>query len=119
MEFENELDKLRWMLELAEIPYESHKEEWADYVININKDYYSGNNQFFKNQIIYGIHPDDVHSWELDGICQLGSYGANEGLIETYGPLGTDAEGDPLVLTADEVFQIIKEDWEKKKGRKD
>ena len=35
MEFENELDKLRWMLELAEIPYESHKEEWADYVINI------------------------------------------------------------------------------------
>ena len=119
MEFENELDKLRWMLELAEIPYESYKEEWADYVININKDYYSGNNRFFKNQIIYGIHPDDAHSWELDGICQLGSYGANEGLIETYGPLGTDAEGDPLVLTADEVFQIIKEDWEKKKGRKD
>jgi hypothetical protein len=50
---------------------------------------------------------------KLDGICQLGSYGCAKGLIETYGELGTDAEGDPLVLTADEVFQIIKEDWER------
>ena len=108
--FENELDKLRAMLDEAEITYDSIQKEWHEDIKKIFPDYYEGNNRFVKNQVIYGAAPD-VSSWKLDGICQMGSYGANEGLIETYGPLGTDAEGDPLVLRAEDVFQIIVEDW--------
>ena len=110
-EFENELDKLRWLLDEANIPYQSYKEELSDKLIEMNSEYYSGNYRYYCNQIIYGIDPDDVHKWKLDGVCQMGSYGARQGLIETYGPLGTDAEGDPLVLNADDVFFLIKEDW--------
>lgn len=114
MEFENELDRLRAMLDEAGIPYDSIQEEWRQDIKDAFPAYYEGNNRFMKNQIIYGA-TSDLHDWKLDGICQMGSYGANEGLIETYGPLGTDAEGDPLVLRADDVFQIIKEDWENRK----
>lgn len=109
--FENELDKLRAMLDEAQIPYDSIQEEWDDKIKITFPDYYTGNNRFKKNQIIYGATPH-LHKWKLDGICQMGSYGAAQGLIETYGPLGVDAEGDPLVLLAEDVFQIIKEDWE-------
>ena len=114
-EYENELDKLRAMLTEANIPFESVKEEWDPKTLETNSGYYSGNYRFRRNQIIYGKYEreDSFPDWKLDGICQLGSYGAKEGLIETYGSLGTDAEGDPLVLRADDVFQIIQEDWEK------
>lgn len=108
--FENELDKLRAMLDEADIPYDSMQEEWSDEIKAVVPDYYTGNNRFMRNQVIYGAAPD-LHDWKLDGICQMGSYGAAQGLIETYGPLGTDAEGDPLVLTAEDVFQIIVDDW--------
>ncbi len=113
MNFENELDKLRAMLDEAEIPYDSIQEEWEDSIKASFPDYYKGNNRFKRNQIIYGAAPD-LHKWRLDGVCQMGSYGAEQGLIETYGSLGTDAEGDPLVLRAEDVFEIIKEDREQK-----
>jgi len=112
MIFINELDKLRAMLDEAKIPYDSFQEEWRKEVIEEFPDYYSGNNRFSRNQVIYGA-ANDLHDWKLDGVCQMGSYGAAQGLIETYGSLGVDAEGDPLVLRAEDVFQIIKEDWEK------
>ena len=108
--FENELDKLRAMLDEADIPYDSMQEEWKEEFTKVMPEMFTGNNRFVKNQIIYGAAPD-VSSWKLDGICQYGSYGAAQGLIETFGPLGTDAEGDPLVLTAEDVFQIIIDDW--------
>lgn len=110
MEFENELDKLRYMLDKARIPYDSIKEEFKKEITERYPEYYGGNKRYFRNQVIYGAN-NDVTEWKIDGICQMGSYGANEGLIETYGPLGTDAEGDPLVLRAEDVFQIIEEDW--------
>lgn len=110
MEFENELDKLRYMLDKVRIPYDSIQKEWPQEVKDTFPEFYKGNNRFIQNQVIYGAN-NDVTEWKIDGICQMGSYGANEGLIETYGPLGTDAEGDPLVLRAEDVFQIIKEDW--------
>lgn len=113
--FENELDKLRAMLDEAGIPYDSIKEEWSQEIKDAIPDYYIGNNRYCHNQIVYGAAQNGL--WKLDGICQMGSYGASEGLIETYGKLGTDAEGDPLVLRADDVFQIIKEDWEKEKEK--
>lgn len=113
--FENELDKLRAMLDKAQIPYESIKEEWSKEIIETFPDYYKGNKRFIRNQVIYGVF-SDLHRWKLDGICQMGSYGAEEGLIETYGELGVDEEGDPLVLRAEDVFQIIEEDWKRTKG---
>ena len=110
--FENELDRLRYLLNDAKIPYEDIKEEVPERERMLYPDYFElHNNKYRRNQIIYGRMEDG--NWKLDGICQLGSYGCAQGLIETYGEQGTDAEGDPLVLTADEVFQIIKEDWER------
>lgn len=112
--FENELDKLRAMLDEAEIPYDSIQEEWTpefyETLPDELREMYGGNSRWIHNQVIYGAVPD-VSSWKLDGICQYGSYGAKEGLIETYGSLGVDAEGDPLVLRAEDVFEIIKADW--------
>jgi len=112
MKFENELDKLRAMLDEANIPYKSTMILVPELLQERHKDYYSGNNRFVRNQIIYDPDPEKPISWKLDAICQLGSYGSAQGLLETFGELGTDAEGDPLVMTAEEVFDIIKEDWE-------
>lgn len=48
--------------------------------------------------------------WEWDAICQRGSYGAEEGLLEIYGkivrPCGDSVEG---YLTAREVIERIEE----------
>lgn len=109
--FENELDKLRAMLDEAGIPYESYQKEWPQEQIEMTPELFKGNARWIQNQIVYGR--EDAIAWKLDGICQYGSYGVAQGLIETYGKLGADAEGDPLVLTAAEAFEIIKEDWEK------
>ena len=117
MEFENELDKLRAMLDEANIPYESTMILVPELLKERHLDYYSGNNRFVRNQIIYDPDPERPNSWKFDAICQLGSYGSAQGLLETFGELGTDAEGDPLVMTAEEAFYIIEEDWENKNGR--
>lgn len=108
-DFENQLDKLRHMLDEAKIPYESFKEVYDPKIIDFNSDYYNGNGKYKRNQIIYGQY--DTNKWRLDGICQLGSYGYREGLIETYGDLGVDEDEQPLVLTAIEVYNIILKDW--------
>ena len=103
----NELDKLRKMLDDAKIPYESYQKIWDD-MPPYNTDGEVG--KYARNQVKYGVYD---RQWKLDGICQWGSYGAEEGLIETYGPLGVDENGEPMVMTAQEVFDIIKADWEK------
>jgi hypothetical protein len=116
----NELDKLREMLTSANIPFESYQEKhpallsdndfWKDNFMLCAKRY-GECGIYGRNQIIYGR--SDENSWKLDGICQYGSYGANEGMIETYGELGTGEDGEPRVLDADQVFEIIKEDFGK------
>ena len=115
MEFENELDKLRALLDEAGIPYISYKEEYIEKEKCV-PELFVGNKRYKRNQVIYGIRNEILHQWKLDGICHFGSYGVDEGLIETYGELGVDGEGDPLILRAEDVFQIIKEDWEKENG---
>ena len=116
----NELDKLRAMLDEAQIPYENYQEEFSEAAINILPEHYSGNNKYLKNQIVYGrfneIEPG-AYNWKIDGVCQYGSYGADKGLIETYGEFGVDGDDEPLVLNAEDVFAIIKEDWERTHGQ--
>lgn len=114
----NELDKLRAMLDAENIPYESIVEKWADNewfskVADSMKKVmpmYGEAGQYIRNQIIYG--QTGKNEWKFDGICQYGSYGAAEGLIETYGQLGWDKEHNPRVLTAQEAFDIIKGDYD-------
>ena len=61
--------------------------------------------RYMRNQIIY-YRPDGTRVF--DCILQSGSYGCREGLLETYGELGVDEEGNPMVMTAEEAFEIIK-----------
>ena len=53
---------------------------------------------------------DEEGRWEWDAICQRGSYGAEEGLLEIYGkivrPCGDSVEG---YLTAADVIERIEE----------
>ena len=109
----NELDKLRDMLKEADITYEDYcelrtDEEDLKYWLK-----YSGENgKYRRNQVIYGRYSKG--GWLFDGICHGGSYGAKENLIESYGDLGVDEEGNPMVLTATQAFEIIKKDWDSK-----
>ena len=114
----NELDKLRIMLEEAEIPYENRIElnTLFNKYVSIYLKVSGSAAHFSRNQIIYGRIPNTRNDWKFDGICQYGSYGADEGMIETYGSLGSDEEGQPRVMTAAEAFEIIKKDYEESKN---
>jgi hypothetical protein len=48
-------------------------------------------------------------SWEWDAVCQFGSYGWQEGLLETMGILVAPDYGDSVEghLTADEMIERI------------
>lgn len=109
----NELDKLRDMLNNEHIPYESFKDLYNPEEIDYNCEYYNNCGKYKRNQIIYGRY--DNYNWKFDGICQLGSYGYNKGLIESYGELGADIYNRPMVLKAEEAFDIIANDWYKMK----
>ena len=103
---ENELDKLRKMLDDSGIPYENHKEVWPKSYENLIRVIWPAD-KYARNQIIYGR---SEYGWKLDAICQKGSYGSEKGLIEIYGEL---ALNDPYPTTAEEAFAIIKADFEK------
>lgn len=108
----NELDKLREMLDKAGIPYETFQQahERPEYV-PYAKDLYGEAGQWALNQVVYGRNGEDPQFWKFDAICQFGSYGCGKGLIECWGELGSDADGEPRVLTAVEAFAIISKDY--------
>lgn len=105
----NELDKLRKMLDEANIPYESfcitHEEmkrkypEWVLPMVECEAD------RYFKNQIVYG-RKEYNNRWLFDAIFKNGSYGRFENLLETYGKYG-HKDGHPMVMSAEEAFAII------------
>lgn len=111
-----EIDKLRQMLKEAEIPFESFVEDTPEELKKLRtwgiRDYGMAS-RYNRNQIIYGREPESEWEWRFDAIWQYGSYGAKEGLIETYGALGHDEFNNPRVMTAKEAFKIIKKDWDK------
>lgn len=114
----NELDKLRQMLTDAGIPFESTKEEWPQEAPDI---YFVRSeceaDKYRINQVIYGRYKDErrKYSWKFDAILQWGSFDRHLGLLETFGDLGTTKGGDPLTMTAENAFEIIKTDYEKTK----
>lgn len=116
----NALYMLRKMLDEAKIPYESYQEKWSELPhqeawseLLYTWDGGEGT-QWLRNQIIYGRYGE--HDWKLDAIFQYGSWGREDNCVETYGDLGVDEYGDPRAMSAEEVFTIIKEDWDKMKG---
>lgn len=112
----NALDKLREMLNEAKIPYESYQEKWSDEIRNYIRD--KGEDaQWMRNQIIYGRY--DQHGYKFDAIFQYGSWGREENLVETYGELGIDEDGNPRIMSAKKAFSIIKKDWDKTKEAND
>ncbi len=106
----NALDKLREMLNEAKIPYESYQEEWPDELKASTWDEGEGA-QWLRNQIIYDKYDQD--GWKFDAVFQHGSWGREKNLVETYGDLGVDENGNPRVMSAETAFYIIKKDWDK------
>lgn len=109
----NELDKLRDMLTKAGIPYEDEQDPMTNHRLissELTRRFGEAGN-WWRNQVIYGR---DGESWLWDGICQYGSYGAREGMIESYGQLGVDETGEPKVVTAEEAFAVIKADYDRR-----
>ena len=109
-----EIDELRRMLTDAGIPFESYIEESKTPRFYATE--YGEAGKYDRNQVIYGRCEE---GWKFDAIWHYGSYGAKEGLLETYGRLGVDGKNNPRVMTAREAFEIIKADWEDADDRKD
>ena len=100
------IDKLRKMLDTAGIPYESRIEMNE----NILQPIVCEADKYIRNQIIYGRDKNTMW-WKFDAIYQWGSYGKTENKVETYGELGIDEDGEPMVMTAEEAFKIIADDF--------
>lgn len=60
---------------------------------------------FRRHQII--VYKDGKRQW--DAICQRGSYGYEHGLLEIYGNIVWESDGDSVVgwLTAEDVIRRI------------
>ena len=102
----NVMDRLREMLDAAGIPYESYIEKLKDKILPIECEA----DKYMRNQIVYGRNKNTMW-WKLDAIFQIGSYGRTENKVETYGELGIDEDGEPMVMTVEEAFKIIADDF--------
>ena len=102
----NVMDKLREMLDAAGIPYESNITKVNENILSIECEA----DRYLRNQIIYGRN-ENMMWWKFDAIYQIGSYGRTENKVETYGELGTDEDGEPMVMTVEEAFKIIADDF--------
>ena len=100
MNTQDEMGKLERMLTRSDIPYQKNKTDLP-----------------LKNQLLVPQQYDGVHEEYpiVSVICNRGSFGYEEGLLEICGLL-TDGEleSDDVVgwLTADEVFKRIKGWWD-------
>ena len=91
-----ELNKLEQYLKSKGIPYERIDR-------NTLLDQYGRMRQLERHQICVPVIDDELKDWDV--ICNWGSYGYEEGLLELYGNLcGGDVIG---YLTADDVIRRI------------
>ena len=116
-----EIDKLRKLLDKAGIPYKN-RVQLAEDDEDIYVKMYGEAGKYTRNQVIYGectLPQETPFPWKFDAIWQRGSFGAMDGLIETYGPLGWDKREEPREMTAQEAFDIIMADYKKERGKED
>ena len=117
----NELDKLRKMLREAKIPFETFQESMDcmdEKRRKVAMRLYGEAYLWKRNQIVYGRHfGGKRYDWLFDGVCQYASYGAKIGMIEAWGDMGEDEHHYPRTMTAKEAFEIISDDWEKRKKK--
>ena len=94
-----ELDKLEKYLKDNGIKYERHD-------VDTEYDVHGLVMQLERHQIIV---PNNTDAREWDAICQRGSYGHEEGLLEIMGNIVTDEDGESVVgfLTAEDVIERI------------
>ena len=90
----SELDKLEAYLKENNIPYERYDTD-------------EGVQYLERHQICV---PEWSENCKWDAICHKGSYGYEQGLLEIYGELVNDKDGDSVVgyLTAEDVIKRIK-----------
>lgn len=108
----NEIDKLRQLCKEAKIPIESYKKRTPEcLIIERDETFYDKDhkNYWYRNQVAYGSNPIGF-GWVFDAIYSHGSYSGKK-YLETYGSLGTDEDGEPMLMTAKECFQIIEADY--------
>ena len=88
----SELDKLEAYLRANNFEY-----------VRIDKD----ENALCKQMHKIVVNKDGVYQW--DAICHYGSYGYEQGLLEIYGNIVTEEDGDSVVgwLTAEDVIKRI------------
>lgn len=105
------IKQLHEMLEKENIPHtyivEKSNRELDLWDINM----YGERAKYIRNQIIYPNMGDDC---KFDAIWQYGSYGVDN-QVETYHELGCDEDGEPRIMTVDEAFSIIFEDYKEEK----
>ena len=102
---------LHEMLEKENIPHkyivEKNNMELDLWDINM----YGERAKYMRNQIMYPTLGDDCR---FDAIWQYGSCGPDD-QVETYHELGCSEDGDIRIMTVNEAFAIIFEDWRKSK----
>ena len=101
------IKQLHEMLEKENIPhkYIVEKNDMKLDLWDINM--YGERAKYIRNQIIYPNMGDDC---KFDATWQYGSCGTDN-LVETYHELGCSEDGDPRIMTVNEAFTIIFEDW--------
>lgn len=112
----NPIDELDKMLTDASIPHVKKQHKYSEIGIN-HSNWFTDQSEgpkasYMENQICY---PDTYQSKEgcqFDCIWQFGSYGTGQ-QVESYGPLGSNEHREPRIMTIDDAFKIISEDWTK------
>ena len=102
----NPINKLSEMLSNAGI---SHVKKQAARP-NIN-EHTNERDKWLMNHIFY---PDTYESNRCKFDCCWASYSYGSGeQVESYGLLGSDERGEPRIITIEEAYQIIFDDWTK------
>lgn len=98
-----ELNKLEQYLKSKGIPYERIDRKKIQRVLGEEIDW-------SRHQICVPVEDHERREW--DAICQRGSYGYEEGLIEIMGSIVHEEDCDSVVgyLTADDVIKRIEKE---------
>jgi hypothetical protein len=87
----------------------SELDKLEKYLIEKGFDFFreDENGEYWEKHQIVVYDKNGERQW--DAICQRGSYGFQEGLIEIYGTIVTEEDGDSVCgwLTADDVIKRI------------